>query len=385
MRHLSRSILFAMLCASLSLVLTAASVSAGSAVTVRYVDDDGQGSTTGCDGVLPIPSSIQAAVDVSSAGNFIFVCPGIYVGDVTTSVPNLTIAGVSAWTATVKPATDHTSNTPLISVLDTAGTKIKWLKLVAPTEGTCQPVSAMIDVSGSVDTTIRANHIGIEGTQGLGGCAYDTGIRVESSTNGGSDRTRVLWNRATDFLNRGIDLRNSPSVLVRGNTLSYFHAAYNTVSVSGAGITNNGNAAGVTILHNVIRGLPSGGHSTPQLSYGITAALTPATIKGNRIHHADTAIYLVNVTGASVLDNKARVGLTLGLVISGTHTTDFGGNTIYGSDSSAFFSSTTSGNTIHDNDFNGSSDPDCTDESAGPANTWTNNAGTSSPAGICTP
>jgi nitrous oxidase accessory protein NosD len=382
MHHFVRPILFGLLCGSLSLALTAVPVSA--AGTVRYVDDDGKGSSGGCGGSLPIASTIQQAVDASSAGDFITVCPGTYVGQVTVSIPNLTIRGRDAWTATVKAAPDHPSTAALILALNAPGTRIKWLRLVAPTQGTCQRVGAMIEINASTGSVVRANHIDIEGTQGLGSCGYEAGVRVTNA----SDGTRVLWNRVTDFINRGIDLLSSASLLVRGNTVSYFHAAYNTVSLAGSGIAMNTNVAGVRILGNVVRGLPSGGHSTPGLGYGISAGMTPARIKDNRIHDVDTAVWLVLVSGASVISNVAQTGVTTGLLLQSANNNLVTFNTMHAASNGIFVTPSSGNNQIHDNDFDGASDPDCTDQSVGAGtantnNTWANDVGTSSPAGIC--
>src|SRR5436190_18870049 len=52
---------------------------AGASVgTTRVVDDDGMAVPGNCDDSTPTFSTIQAAVDASSAGDTVQVCPGVY-------------------------------------------------------------------------------------------------------------------------------------------------------------------------------------------------------------------------------------------------------------------------------------------------------------------
>jgi nitrous oxidase accessory protein NosD len=65
-------------------------------------------------------------------------------------------------------------------------------------------------------------------------------------------------------------------------------------------------------------------------------------------------------------------------------------NVMKATDVSIFVQDTSTGNSIHDNDFAGPADPDCRDDSLGGTgdfgtdNFWEDNLGSGSPAGICT-
>jgi copper-binding protein NosD len=365
-------------------LLLPASVAAGE--TVRFVDDDGKGSATGCSGNRSIPSSIQSAVDQSGPGDRVIVCPGTYVGRVIVDVPRLTIRGRDPWTAIVKPAPDHPSSEALIQVQNAHHSKITWLQLVAPTSGQCAEVGSMIVLNNSPASEVRANHIGISGNQGLGPCGFEVGIRVEDS--GG---TRVVFNRVTDFQTAGLFILDSPDALALGNTIRYFHRELPAGGFGNSfGILLNSNVAGVRIRGNAVRGLPSGGQSTPIFVNGIFITETPALVVDNTISNVAWIMVLLNVQGGEILSNTARRGLQSGIGVNDSHGSLISGNRVSAPNNSIAIDPESTGHNIHDNNFKGPAPFDCFDFStgggtAGTANTWSNNLGTSLPEGICEP
>lgn len=384
--RLARSFLVSVLSAALLVSVSAASVAAAGATI--YVDDDGQGQADSCSGDQDIPSTIQGAIGISSPGDRIIVCPGTYVGRVLLDVPRVTVRGLDPWTSIVQPAPDHPVNNALFLVTNAPGAKVKWLRFQALTAEPCEQVGAMIGVSNSPRAEIRANKIEIAGTQGLDGCGYTTGVRVV----GNSQRAYVLWNTITDFKDEGIDLLDSPDLLVRGNTINWYHAAHDAGDAEtdlSTGINMNGDVPGVRINDNVIRGLPSGGDSTPEFVNGIAGHMTPALIKMNKIRYVNDAIELLSVDGATIRENVAQVGVGDGIGIFFGDGSNVWGNVVAATGTGMYISSGSAGNTVHENDFRGPSDPDCADDStdggtSGTANWWMNNLGTSDPAGLCT-
>ena len=124
--------------------------------TTRYVDDD----DPGCG---PDPyATVQAAVDASDDGDTILVCPGVYPGQVLIDdVSDLTVRGVDPWTAKLVAAPDHPDDENLITVSGVSGTRLQWLRIVAPAGdgSSCNHVQALIVVAFAPDTTIRANQL----------------------------------------------------------------------------------------------------------------------------------------------------------------------------------------------------------------------------------
>lgn len=64
--------------------------------TTRVVAADGRASSTSCEAANPAPRSIQAAVDRSTSGDTILVCPGVYEEQVKIVAKDLTIRGVTS-------------------------------------------------------------------------------------------------------------------------------------------------------------------------------------------------------------------------------------------------------------------------------------------------
>ncbi len=378
MRH-TRPLGFALILGSLLVSALAAPVAAA---TTRYVDDDGRGSPSGCNGTRAIADTIQEAVDVSSAGDSVVVCPGLYIGRVVVDVPNLRLRGLVKGEARIRSGRFHPSGEALIDVVDAPGARISALSLSALTTGTCAPVAAMIGLTMSPGAIVRENWMNINGTAGLGSCGYEAGIRVWD----GSDGAQVLWNTVIDFRERGIWATDSEDVMIRGNTVNYFHASYGHTNQGGAGIVLGSLAPGVRVLENTVAGLSTTGSSTPWFQNGIYLEQSTASVRGNRLRNMANAITFEFASGARMVNNVATVGIGIGGRIVATNEAEVFGNRFNGL-STSFAVSSGAGNDIHDNDFRGNSD--CVDlttgsGTAGTANFWTDNLGPDdTPDGIC--
>ena len=119
----------------------------------------------------------------------------------------------------------------VIRIDGVTGTRIQWLELRdAFPGGPCNQVARMIAVQDAPDTQIRANHLGVNGTETIGGCGgYSGEIFVDSS-----DRAVVSFNRIVDFQHFAIAVEILSDTVVRGNTLRYNHVtspvAYGSLS-----------------------------------------------------------------------------------------------------------------------------------------------------------
>ena len=387
MRPMSR-LAAALIGAALLAPLSVTSVFATSPPT-WYVDDDGMGTTgTGCNGSDPLPMTIQAAVDAASAGDRIMVCPGAYTGTVDIAKANLTVRSVKRWKAVIEPAVDHVTDTDLVTIHDASGIKFDGFRLLAPTEGTCTVVAAMIRVDDAADTVVRSNRVGVIGTHGLGGCFYQAGVQVSGNSGG----TMVLRNRITDFEANAILEVSTGTVLIRNNHINYLHAAYGVVANGAYGIFAEPSSGGtVQIRRNRIESLDSAGSTTPLLAYGIYVVGGDLDIRHNTGHNVRTFIYALEGTSGVIQRNRAIENIQFGLHVAQSDNVVIAHNTMAGAVSGVDVDAGSSGNNFHDNNWTGPGPNDCEDLSSGSrtsntANTWTNNSGgESSPSGICQP
>lgn len=354
--------------------------------STTYVDDDGHGSRTGCSGTGFLETDIGQAVSDANKGDTIMVCPGVYPGGFLID-KRVTVRGVTPWTATVVPGPEQPAGGSLIDVVGAPGAKLKWLNLVAPTSGTCVEVGAMIAVWDSPNAQVRGNHISAAGAaDGLDGCGYLIGIDVFDA-----DNVRVAWNQVRDFNSAGIQIGEGASnAKVRHNDVSFYHASH-AATTTAMGIFVHGAASGIRLISNVVRSLPSAGDTTPLLYWGIRMSNTAATIHDNAIRYTFSSLEITGGDGSTISGNRVRMGNQGGFDFRGVTNSDITNNFVHVSGYGINLNGTSSGNSISDNDFDGSIAMDCVDTSIGSgtlgtANTYTNNKGDASePDGICTP
>jgi len=382
MRPLPRALTVLSSLALLSTLLVAPASAGGP--TTRWVDDDGRAGPSNCGGSRQVPKAIQVAVDASSVGDTILVCPGTYVGTVTIGTSNLTVRGVQPWKATLLPRPDHSSNTSLVLIQDTSGVTIQWLNILARTTGTCEQVGGLVTVFQAPRTTIRSNRMGTRGSATLGSCGYESGVRLIDS-----NRSVIAFNLIQDFKNAGIEARdtNGPVTITR-NSVRYFHAGYAPTGYSGmAGIIVQETPQAV-ISDNRVRNLPTSASTTP-VSDGIVAYGSQATITRNKVWYTGSGIAFLLVEGGRIRDNQVGASRIQGIVLGRSVDNRVSENQVSGDGLGIYLWSSSTGNRIHDNDIRGNTGLDCRDESSGTgtdgtANDWASNlADDASPAGIC--
>lgn len=358
--------------------------------TTRWVDDDGLAGPTKCGTLTLAETSIQAAVDASGPGDTILVCPGDYAGPITIdSVNNLKVRGTKPWAAHVAGS----GGGDLIHIQGVTGTRIQWLELRdAFPGGPCNAVASMIGVQNAPNTQIRANHLGVNGTETIGGCGgYSRGVFVDSS-----DGAVVSFNRIIDFQQLGIVVEILSNSMVRGNTLRYNHVTSPVAfgNPNSIGILVDGAGSGNRVLGNVIGSPATAGVSTPRLGEGIFLAFNQpsARVRTNRISNVNSGIDVHFLTGAEITGNRIlnsdATGMNL-LSLGGDSLVQ--GNVVRGSGQQGVLVSGTLnlGAQFLNNDFRFNTGLDCDDDTtgsgtAGTANTWTNDLGlTDDPDGIC--
>jgi hypothetical protein len=371
--------------AALIFPATAATAFANPAPATWYVDDDGMGSATGCDGSdVPLTPYIQDAVDNANPGDTIMVCPGFYSGQLDIS-KSLTIRSVKRWAAHIETHPDDTPGGDLISIHDATGVVLHGFQIWSAF-GACHIVSALVRVNNAPDTVVSGNRIK-NPDDGPDGCVYDHGVEVAGS----SDGTQMLRNRITDFVDDGISDTSAGTVTIRDNHINYFHAIDNPFNNNAEGILAEPSAGGVAKVHrNRIDSLDSAGSTTPQLAYGIAILGGAVDVGHNTAHNVGTFVYVLGRTSGTIQRNRGIENIQSGLFLSDSTNIEVAHNRMAGATAGVIASSST-GNDLHDNDWTGPGPNDCLDNSSGSGtantgNTWTNNyGGESSPAGICTP
>lgn len=230
---------------------------AAAATQTRYVDNDnnpGDGPRA-CNNANF--SSIQAAIDASSAWDKVYVCPGNYQEQITIdkrglevrSVPAL---GASLWAPETLTEVDFTTALVHISARDVmfVGFRLKFnagdIEVLPPVRGIdtgCEMVDAAIWATAP-HATIKANHIKTAGDNTLSGdCGYLFGIVLAdpSIVVGGGEwgpDTSLVWrNWVKDFKYGGILVGGDRSARLWNNNIRYVHyddpATCNLVPVLG--------------------------------------------------------------------------------------------------------------------------------------------------------
>ncbi|MEU0689565.1 SpaA isopeptide-forming pilin-related protein [Streptomyces uncialis] len=328
----------------------------------------------------------EETVVTSAAGEF------TYSDTATGTIDGFTLQGA----ATVTPPPDDIG----ILVLTDAGTGFTWINNVI--SGNTGGIN--FHASGTTPTLIRHNRITANNAPGSvqgNGVFFSTGPanNVTISENAFSGN-----NTAINTTGAQTATRPSQNLLITDNTsvndgnfVSLFNTAGtritdNDISWSNPNDTNAGSALYI-----------SGGNTDTTITGNTLTGGAAAGINLNNQFYSDTPPTRVTVTGNTIIDRLSgivvspRTGTSPPVVdatITGNTVTDSGvgdsaptpadgGNGIWLRDGA--------GLTVRDNTIGGSLNTDCRDETtgsgtAGTANTWTANIGTtSSPPGLCAP
>jgi hypothetical protein len=409
--------------ASAALLLSLLAAPASATSSARWVDDDltaGDGPDQ-CD--TASYTGIQLAIDESSAGDWVYVCPGIYLEELVIPAgvkvrarPLLgaEIQGPAAGTGNLIELTGDNAQLRGFSIKVFTNSAPATL---GPSFEVCAHYDTAVLVRGSNDY-VRNNRIIASGDDTLSGaCGFDYGIVVGQHAD--SATASVTFNWVTDFKIGGILVEDADSyAYVRRNTLRFFHEhECNAVSFTSCAITvrpsvNGGffgtfgigveSGARADIIRNAISSGPNACSTGPSYSCSLTATPTmndgisllglngseTTDIHDNVVRRTLGGIVTrADADGAVIYDNWVYAA-HYGYQVSGDND-EWHDNHTSGNDYG--ISVTGSGNNIHDNDFRGNLGTDCYDGTSGSgtadtANTWTDNLGNLQvPEGICTP
>jgi hypothetical protein len=379
--------------AAILAAIVAQPVSAGAPRT-RWVDDDGHAGAAGCGAGATAFRKIQPAIDASSAGDTIVVCPGVYRRNLSiagSTRDDLTIRGATIGTAIVR-APQAGGSAPLTAIDGANGITVRGLVFQAPTGGTCRRVSALLRIEGAPDTRVIDTRFEPLGPNTIGPCGYTDAIEIVDGSTAFIDRASIR-----DFRLEGVDADPGTSVVVEDSSVRYMHAseAPAAFSIDATGLYASSNVSVVFRRNSIRSGKSAGPRGTPVLGNGIVFH-AESTIARNDVGYVLWGIS-TDSSGGTIRDNAVHHGrkigdeVPIGFWLVGGELLNVYANTAKGTSAGILVVSGGESHSIHDNDFRGNSPHDCRDTTTGSgtsstANFWTSNLGIgSSPTGICNP
>lgn len=369
------------------------------------VDDDGRAAPDDCDSRRATYRSIQAALDDARAGDRISVCPGRYrealrIGPDQDDVYLATEVSFAA--VLTPPATDAR---PAVEIRRATRFEMRGFRirpsgrvgrvtigsLRVPGTRICSPAPVAIRIRASDDVTIRGDRIGAGPA-----CGYRTGIDVAGSS------ATISGDEVTDFLARGIVVRDAADVTIDHTDVRFLHTARDaalpgdTLDPQATGIVADGAASVRMRTVSVFTKVPTGDAEQRSLLYAgisISDVTGAVSIRGDSVVTRTWryGIRAVRSNHVSVLNTLVRRTLGEGILLD-----ELTGARIVGTDTDRSvigirLGPDTSGVLIDHLRATHSSVIDCVDASTGTgtggtANTWRHAQGTSSsPDGICAP
>ena len=261
-------------------------VATASAASTWVVDDDGAGTAADCSSGTAASTTIQAAINLSAAGDTVFVCPGTYP---VTAVPGVTVN---------KDVT-----------ITSAGAAGAIVSGDTKNASTVNGADAMFQVT--VDGVTISNL-----TIDLGDSDTDYDLGVFTANGGGIDNL-LIQNSIFRFAAFGngvgeqlIHLGGGTGNTVQGNNLET--ASANSVVYLGENVPGGGNTS-FTFANNTIAPVSDGnGGGTGINSFG---PVVNSTISGNTFTSTGLAVYLgagALATTNVVVTNNTFTGTTVG-------------------------------------------------------------------------
>ncbi|MFN8620267.1 MAG: right-handed parallel beta-helix repeat-containing protein [Chloroflexota bacterium] len=299
--------------AAMAAALAAVSPAAAGSAAPRtwYVAPSGTGGGS-C--ATPDHHVIQDAVDASTQGDTIVVCPGVYEGNVNISThahDGLTLRASTPLGATIATGIGSGGYGALVTVTAVNDVTIKDLRLLASTGAGCRFTARHVTIDlGALRASIIGNRMSTEGDVTLQGpCTVGQGILV----NGGSSAT-IRDNVIRDWVSDAIAVGHDSNVTIARNKLQFLHAGWTHGSQPSAATGIIVQGATVRISGNTISGRKGAGlasDAAPILDDAIliTNAAQRATVKGNVVTRNVRGIEIAGGTGFLIKGNDARGNL----------------------------------------------------------------------------
>jgi hypothetical protein len=327
-----------------------------------------------CNAAALAYSTIQAAVNDAAVSTKIKVCPGTYSEQVTVSTDQIKIQSAQTANQAVIQAPDPFL-APGAIVRFTGGSTGGVLKNVKVT-GTfntpgCGPTMYGVRIDDNAQATIQNNTITeIRSTDtSMRGCQAGVAIQVGRNSESQVGTATITNNTIDTYQKNGITIDGpGSSATVTGNSVTG-NAPDGTITAQN-GIQVSRSAIAKVKTNNVSQNIYTGGNGDNATGILVFEAAGGTIVNGNVVDNNDDNISLYTTIGATVNGNNS----TNAVVYDGLFAA-------VDSSNNKFLSNTASGNFEFD----------CYDLSTGPktagtANTWKFNTGTtSSPSGICTP
>ena len=375
-----------------AVALLAAGTASASAAT-RAVDDDGMATPRNCNATTAASPTIQGAVNVSSAGDTIVVCPGTYNEQVRVPADKdrLTLISSSRRQAIIKAPPAYTNGTvDLVRVDGAENVSFASFTITGPQPDTayCNPLLVSnVRIGGGGSANLVDNRItqAKPSNPALRGCQNGFGVQIGRNAESDTGTGRLYYNEIDDYNKGGVYVDNVGSKLIAvGNTvrgpdlsggaLGVALAAANGVQISrGADADFERNR----VLDNVFPGVRAvaDGPFIDGLEPGQSSGIilfdnvdSDITLRNNYVDNNDNNLGLFNSDGGEFKNNTLLDAVFYDGIYADE---DSSGN--------RFISNTALGNEEHD----------CHDDStgrgtAGTANVWNGNRGeTSQPEGLC--
>lgn len=343
--------------AALSLSISAlVPSSAGATVGVtRVVDDDGMATAANCNDTTHTAfTTIQAAVNASSTGDTILVCPGVYPEQVTIT-KSLTIRGVAAGNENlvlIRPGALTAANSTSFS----SGNPIAAIVLVKEAKGVTL-TNLTIDGANNVFGDCAINLVGIYyrnasgkveadavrnirlGGPGLEGCQAGIGIFAQSGTGPGSpSKLTVLGSTVHDYQKTGIVGNEAGTELTAiGNGVA---GDGPTPFIAQNGIQIGFGATGTISFNSVVNQVWTPCVDLNNCAFSSTAVLIfdadSVNVTANSIAKSQTGIYLQSDHSDATLNVVSDTDVWDGIAVVGNNNR-VNGNLLFNSDESGVF------------------------------------------------
>ncbi len=323
-------------------------------------------------------TSIQAAVTAAAPGDKVKVCPGTYTEQVRIeSKDKLKLEAKNTLQATIQfpPATALPN--ALVLIRDSDDVEVTGFVISGPyTSGGCVAGPAVhrgVFVDNSLDAKIKDNHVTLirDINPALYGCQDGLSVQVGRQAEASVSTAEVKYNLIDEYQKGGVVVDNAGSVAkVEKNQILAALVVQPFIAPNGVQISRGagGEVKKNEVSQNKFGGNPAFGSGTGVLVFSAGAGLVK--VEDNDVFDNDDGISLFDTDLSKISHNDSH------------------DNVIF---DGLYADVDSQGNEFKDNKAFNNAEHDCHDDSvgaetAGTANTWKGNKGTTqTPAGICKP